>query len=178
MALEIERRWILKTDRNLLPRFKQFRSSYICQGYISGPEDSLALRVRVYNGSKAVLTIKKHVSYGVNKVFEYIIPEKEAQELLKECSGLQICKNRYYLPIPGTELQFEIDVFHNEFSGLIIAEIELPSLEYQVNVPEFFGEEITRVSGVSNFSMAHFPDEVKRTLQLQGAVFDSPSKGD
>ena len=39
----------------------------------------------------------------------------------------------------------ELDIFHGKFEGLILAEVEFPSLEEAKNFtpPEYFGEDVT-----------------------------------
>jgi len=50
-----------------------------------------------------------------------------------------IQKTRYYWGKDG----WEIDVFGNEFAGLIIAELELDSENQEINLPDWASNEIT-----------------------------------
>jgi CYTH domain-containing protein len=47
------------------------------------------------------------------------------------------------VPIAGTTLNVEVDVFHGDNEGLVLAEIELPSEDYVFEVPEWLGKEVT-----------------------------------
>jgi len=38
---------------------------------------------------------------------------------------------------------WEIDVFHGENEGLIVAEVEIPSEDYDLTLPEWIREEVT-----------------------------------
>jgi CYTH domain-containing protein len=40
-------------------------------------------------------------------------------------------------------LTWEIDVFEGKLAGLIIAEIELPSEDFEIDIPSWVGEEVT-----------------------------------
>jgi adenylate cyclase len=163
MPLEIERRFLVR--EHFVPSISNLEVYNIKQGYLTYPEDSLVLRVRQVNNGSGFLTIKKQVSAGINKEFEYRISETEVTELLKECSGLVIHKNRYHYPVPGTDFIYEIDEFLDEFAGIMIAEIELPSLDTPVVIPKFVEREITDAKGISNFAMAFNPDAVKNYLR-------------
>lgn len=77
---------------------------------------------------------------------EYNLPLNETsyKHLLKKADGNIITKTRYEIPL-NDHLVIEIDVFHDIFQGLVLAEIEFPTLEEAESFcpPEFFGEDVT-----------------------------------
>lgn len=157
MALEIERRFLI--DPAKLPNLPNKRILSIVQGYLSK-----GVRVRrtnsIYatggNVPEACITIKKTIAHGTNKEFEYEIPVEDGDELLEMCE-FTLTKNRYHYPV-GNHV-FEIDLFTNDLHGLIIAEIELANIQEQVDIPSWFGPEITGNRDYSNNSLASMPDK-------------------
>lgn len=69
--------------------------------------------------------------------YEIPIPKKDAEELLKRTCGRIIHKTRYIIPATSGMLKWEVDEFHGEDEGLIIAEIELPSEDTQFDKPQW-----------------------------------------
>ena len=63
------------------------------------------------------------------------------QTLIAHVQEGRVCKTRYY--IPYASYLWEVDVFHEELEGLVIAEVELPSLDAQPSLPSWVGEEVT-----------------------------------
>jgi CYTH domain-containing protein len=135
MAKEIERKFLVKSLN-----FKEIGTPYrIKQGYLS-TENNRVVRVRIY-GNKAFLTIKSSAVGYSRDEFEYEIPIKDAQTMLKMCIQPIIDKTRYIVYNEGNK--WEIDVFNGENSGLIIAEIELKSRNSKFKLPDFVGQEVT-----------------------------------
>ena len=62
-------------------------------------------------------------------------------QLMQLCEGGIIDKTRYLVKI-GKHI-CEVDEFHGENTGLILAEIELSSPEEAFEKPAFLGEEVT-----------------------------------
>ena len=73
--------------------------------------------------------------------FEYPIPLKDAQDLLKQFAGNTIEKTRYNIKYKGKT--WEVDIFSGENKGLILAEIELKSEDEKFDIPEWITEEVT-----------------------------------
>ena len=61
--------------------------------------------------------------------------------ILELCLSGTIYKTRHL--IPQGSLIWEIDEFHDHNSGLILAEIELTSIEQEFTIPEWIGTEVT-----------------------------------
>ena len=136
MGVEIERKFLVKDDS-----FKASASScsHIMQGYLCR-EPQRTVRVRIRD-DKGFLTVKGKNEGAQRLEFEYEIPKSDAEEMLKLCSGKILDKTRYIVNYKGFD--WEIDEFHNLENPLTVAEIELPSLETEFEIPDFIGEEVT-----------------------------------
>ena len=138
MAQEIERKFLVKGD------FKPFvsKSIRITQGYLSSvPERTVRVRVK---GDKGFITIKGIGNESGASRFEWEkeIPVEDVKQLLNICEPGVIDKTRYIVPA-GDGLVFEVDEFYGDNDGLVVAEIELPSEDYDFKKPEWLGEEVT-----------------------------------
>lgn len=139
MALEIERKFLVKGD------FKTFAYKHenIMQGYLSThPDRSVRIRRK---GDSAFITIKgKSSENGLSRYeWEKAISLSDAQQLFKLCEPLTIIdKTRYYIKA-NDNLQFEVDEFHAENAGLVIAEIELNNESQEFDKPNWLGKEVT-----------------------------------
>ena len=137
MALEIERKFLVKGD------FRPFvyRSTRIIQGYLSSvPERTVRVRIK---GDKGFITIKGVGSDNGASRYEWEkeIPVSEVQELLKICEPGIIDKIRHL--VKADPYVYEVDEFHGENEGLIVAEIELPAEDTEFMKYEWLGEEVT-----------------------------------
>jgi adenylate cyclase len=137
-GLEIERKFLVKHGG----AYKQAATSFshIQQGYI--PADGATVRVRVRD-DKAYLTIKSHsTDHGLSRYeFEKEITLDEASHLLKLCKGGVIDKHRYLVPCGNHT--FEVDEFHGDNDGLVMAEVELGGEAEAYDKPDFIGPEVT-----------------------------------
>lgn len=86
--------------------------------------------------------------------YEIPIPKKDAEELLKRTCGRIIHKTRYIIPATSGMLKWEVDEFHGEDEGLIIAEIELPSEDTQFDKPQWLGKEVTQDTTYYNSTLS------------------------
>ncbi|MGC9324880.1 MAG: CYTH domain-containing protein [Desulfomonilia bacterium] len=136
MAKEIERKFLVDMER-LQPHG---RGVDIRQGFIP-TEGHTVVRIRI-TGEEAYLTIKGKSTGPVRSEFEYPIPVSEASEMLNElCERPFIDKTRYSLNFSGNT--WEVDVFHGENEGLVIAEIELRSEDQAIDLPPWVSREVT-----------------------------------
>ena len=73
MALEIERRFLIKNDN-----WRKFITNkiFIEQGYLSKTIDDWIIRIRL-TGKDFKITLKKHIESFTNFEFEYSIPQKD-----------------------------------------------------------------------------------------------------
>ena len=152
MALEIERKFLV-TDESY--KAMAFRSDRIAQGYLCR-EGGNSTRVRV-RGDKGYLTIKGPSMDGGLSRFEWEkeIPESEAWELLKLCHGGIIDKTRHLVKCGNHT--FEVDEFHGDNDGLVVAEVELESADETFERPPFLGKEVTGDKRYYNSSLTRFP---------------------
>jgi adenylate cyclase len=138
MPKEIERKFLVKLKEIVLPD----KGEDIKQGYFPIADGiKTAIRVRV-KGSNAYLTIKGENKGAVRTEYEYAIPINEATEMLEGmCQKPLIDKTRYEISV-GQHI-WEIDIFHGENKGLVVAEIELLEESDKFDLPGWVGEEVT-----------------------------------
>lgn len=151
-GLEIERKFLVKKGGAY--KCAAFSSSHIQQGYI--PSETATVRIRLRD-DKAYLTIKSKSADGGLSRYEFekeILPD-EARELLKLCQGGVIDKHRY-LVRSGNHV-FEVDEFHGDNDGLVMAEVELASKDESFEKPGFIGPEVTGDRRFYNKHMLKFP---------------------
>lgn len=142
MPKEQEHKFLV--DRLLLPS-RYVVSRHIVQGYLSTKP---AVRIRIVDNSSAYLTVKGSGTF-IRDEFEYLIPFKDAQEMLLICDKLVIEKTRHCLD------GWEIDEFHGRHAGLILAEYEInPGKELPYVLPPWVGKEVTNDARYSNASLA------------------------
>ena len=152
MALEIERKFLVTDDSY---KAMAFHSDRIAQGYLCR-EGGNSARVRV-RGDKGYLTIKGPSMDGGLSRFEWEkeIPADEAWELLKLCHGGIIDKTRHL--VKCGKHTFEVDEFHGDNDGLVVAEVELESADETFERPPFLGKEVTGDKRYYNSSLTRFP---------------------
>lgn len=166
MGFEIERKFLVD-GISKVPVGDAYR---ITQGYLNlDPERTV--RVRIYSkpgddqrGSSGVITIKgKSTPDGLARPeWEYEIPVNDAWEMIKLCTGV-IDKTRYNTWHESR--LWEIDVFHGDNDGLVVAEIELNSvLEIELTsvskgfiVPPWIGTEVTGDPKYYNSNLIKLP---------------------
>ncbi len=150
MALEIERRFLIKNDK-----WKEFiiKKIYIEQGYLSNSLDGWIIRVRLI-GKNSKIAVKKHIKGFTNFEFEYSIPRSDAETIMSNLSNT-IKKDRFFLEIG--KKSWIIDCFKEKNNPLEIAEIELCNEEEDLFLPSFISKEITGLTNYSNFSLANNP---------------------
>ncbi|MGW8369746.1 MAG: CYTH domain-containing protein [Gammaproteobacteria bacterium] len=151
MAEEIERKFLVATDAW---RDKVRREMRLRQGYFGGGGRCLT-RVRS-NGRQAWLNVKSRESGMRRLEFDYEIPLEDAEVMLKKfCDGALIDKTRYWVDDSGHT--WEVDVFHGENAGLIVAEVELKLVTEAVDLPDWVGEEVTDDIRYYNASLVDKP---------------------
>lgn len=136
MAIEIEHKYLVINDS-----YKSMATGKvnIKQGYLNRNPDR-TVRIRTL-GNKGFLTVKGRNSGDVRLEFEYEIPWRDAEEILKLAEPGLIEKTRYIVPYEG--LLWEVDEFHGNLKGVIVAEVELPDNGKEYKKPPFVGTDIT-----------------------------------
>lgn len=137
MAIEIERKFLV--DKHAWEQSGKGESARICQAYLAN--DALkVVRIRIY-GERAFITIKAHTAGMLRPEYEYEIPVTDADEMIQSLSDSKIEKVRYRVPFEGKI--WEVDEFAGENDGLIIAELELDSVDESFDMPSWLGKEVT-----------------------------------
>lgn len=146
--MEIERKFLIK---KLPTNLDSYVFHEIEQGYLT---TNPVVRVRKED-SNYYLTYK---GKGLLAREEYNLPltPEAYQTLIKKAEGNIIRKKRYLLPIEGTSLTIELDVFAPPFAPLIMAEVEFDSIEdaNRFTPPEWFAEDVTNNPAYHNSNMA------------------------
>lgn len=156
MALEIERKFLVAGDF----RTEAVSRTRIVQGYICS-ERGRTVRVRLRSNPIApgqtstaesgpntdgvgYLTIKgPSVDGGLTRYeFEKQISVDEALSLLRLCQPGIVDKVRWLVPMADGHT-FEVDEFHGENEGLVMAEVELGAADEPFLRPAWLGEEVT-----------------------------------
>lgn len=152
MAHEIERKFLLKSDAW---RARVSRSERMTQGYLQRGEDT-AIRVRI-TGQRAHLNIKKSLDSGVHRLeFEYPIPLADAEQLLQQVALPPLIDKTRHLVTVGSHT-WEIDEFHGDNAGLIVAEIELDHADEAFDRPDWLGDEVSTDRRYYNSSLSERP---------------------
>lgn len=145
--MEIERKFLIPVlPENLSSyAFHQIEQGYLCTEPV--------VRIRREDDTY-YMTYK---SKGMMVREEYNLPlTKEAYEHLKpKADGIVISKTRYLIPL-DEKLTVELDIFHNEYDGLYLAEVEFGSEEEALAFipPAWFGEDVTLDGRYHNSSMS------------------------
>lgn len=154
MASEIERKWLIKEVNLDFLKHNSIYIHHIRQGYLSrNPYRTVRVRTSssvrsdglIEVGSAGSSVTFKGITKGFNReeISVFMYEQAEVESLFKMCEA-EIVKTRYTVTIDVTGgspyfgtinvgsssiRNLEIDVFHGELEGLILAEVE------------FFGEE-------------------------------------
>lgn len=134
MATEIERKFLVAGDG-----WRQPAAVRICQGYLNRDADR-TVRVRIA-GERGYLTIKGRAKNLTRPEFEYEIPIADAEQLLKLCEGPILEKHRHVLQHAGS--RWEVDEFHGDNEGLVVAELELEHEDQPFERPAWLHTEVT-----------------------------------
>lgn len=149
MPAEIERKFLVADDS-----WRDGTTGVrIAQGYLSQDPDH-TVRVRIA-GENAWLTIKGRTLGITRAEFEYAIPLDDARSLLGLCLPSIIDKTRHEISHAGH--LWEVDVFHGENAGLVIAEVELADESISPELPPWLGAEVSAEARYFNSCLAVLP---------------------
>ncbi len=149
---EIERKFLVVGEGY---KTEAYNSTPIMQGYISrSPGRTVRVRIR---GDKGYLTIKGGGSAsGMSRLeWEKEIPVEEALQLMRLCEPGIIDKTRHL--VKAGDHVFEVDEFHGDNAGLVVAEVELGSEDEEFERPAWLGEEVTGDRRYYNSSLTKCP---------------------
>lgn len=151
MGLEIERKFRVAGDgwRGPAHASREFEQGYLCG---DGPA---SVRVRI-EGEHANMNIKAAVVGAARAEYEYPIPLPDAREMLANlCVAVPVVKTRYWVLHAGHT--WEVDVFGGENAPLIVAEIELDSVDEPFERPDWLGTEVTDDARYYNHALSFSP---------------------
>lgn len=147
-SYEIEKKFLIKS---LPANLEAYSSHIIEQAYLCTDP---VVRIRKQD-EEYYLTYKGN---GLLIREEYNLPlTEEAYHHLKEkADGNVISKTRYLIPLTGSDLTIELDVFASPFSGLVLAEVEFPTREAALHFvpPDWFLEDVTMNPAYHNSDMS------------------------
>ena len=161
MNIETERKFLVLNDDYQAQAVKSYR---IRQGYLAH-DCGRTVRVRIRD-DKGFLTIKgPSIVPGSRPEWEKEISLQEAEDLFALCKPGSVDKTRWIVPadsfaslgMTSTPRCFEVDEFHGENDGLVMAEIELGSPDEPFERPSWLGEEVTDDERYYNGYLARKP---------------------
>ncbi|HQC73034.1 MAG TPA: CYTH domain-containing protein [Candidatus Competibacteraceae bacterium] len=151
MALEIEHKFLLRDERW---RDQVEHSLRMRQGYLVS-DATRSVRVRVA-GDQGYLNIKSGTLGIARREYEYRIPLAEAEELLNTlCEKPLLEKTRHFIHY-GDHL-WEVDEFGGDNAGLIVAEVELGTVDEAFARPDWIGEEVSHDLRYYNSQLVRHP---------------------
>ncbi len=157
MAIEIERKFLLAGDawREAAHAVVPMAQGYINdQAAMDSGAQRASVRVRIA-GDTAFLNLKSRELGRSRQEFDYPIPVDDARALLGLCVGGLIDKRRH-LVRHGAHL-WEIDEFLGDNAGLMVAEIELETVDAGFERPAWLGAEVTELPRYYNLALAARP---------------------
>lgn len=154
MKLEIERKFIVKSLPSINPD-----DIFSIEQYYFKNQEGIWERARTYHSDKSgdsyIHTIKKSVTKGVNMEDEHNLTKKQFEKFKQKClspgtESRHISKERWIYNHNG--LKWEVDKFNSGYH-LIIAEIEIPTKNFEIEFPKFMKDIILlEVTGLKQFS--------------------------
>jgi len=152
MGIEIERKFLVQNTAFIT---ESNQKKYLKQGYLNA-DKKRTVRVRIAD-EIAFITVKgESNSTGISRFeWEKEIKKREAEELLLLCEPCLIEKTRHLIDVGHHT--FEIDEFHGDNEGLIIAEVELSSEAEDFIRPNLLGLEVTGDPKYYNSSISKNP---------------------
>lgn len=151
MAVEIERKFLLNSD---LWRQQVAQSTRFRQGYLIGAKHA-SVRVRI-EGDKANINIKSATLGVTRQEYEYPVPLVDAEELLDSLCDKPLIEKTRHLVVVG-EHHWEIDEFHGDNQGLVVAEIELHHEDEDFTKPQWLGKDVSDDKRYYNVLLAQHP---------------------
>lgn len=151
--LEIERKFLVAE----LPDLAGLKSVDVGQGYLTHSDDSVEIRLRrkVSGGTANFFMTLKSDGALERKEIEVAVSAEQFESFWPATAGRQIEKTRYVGALDHG-LHYELDVFHGGLKGLLLVEVEFPSVEAanRFKAPAWFGEDVTGNKGYKNKALA------------------------
>lgn len=152
MSVEIERKYLIKNNKW---RKHVKEDQHITQGYIKTADATV--RIRCYKDDRTAEITVKGKRKGISRLeFEYAIPYADAREMQdKLCQARLVEKTRHLIDYKG--MLWELDEFHGDNEGLMVAEIELSSEDQHYELPAWVGEDVSYESKYRNSRLCVTP---------------------
>jgi CYTH domain-containing protein len=149
--IEIERKYLLSA---LPPHAARCRSVLIDQGYVPGERIRERIR-RISDGSAERYVRTMKLGRGMaRQEFEEETTAEIFAALWSVTGGKRLQKRRYF--VPEGRLTWEVDAFTDR--DLVLAELEIPSLEFRIDIPgwlePFLIRDVTDEKGFGNHELA------------------------
>ena len=138
--MEIERKFLVK---QLPENLESYSHSRLTQSYISRSPVIRLRKIEKENQASYVLTIKSG-GLAVRQEFELPLQEADYARLFQKVEGRVLQKVRYLIPLEDGYTA-ELDRFEGELEGLLLVEVEFPSVEAlnAFTAPDWFGEDVS-----------------------------------
>ena len=152
---ELERKFLLHGGLPSVPEdVEHCGSTDIRQGYLA-IDGEVAVRVR--DAGDCTLTVKWRTDAdgpGELGELEWTIPRQRFESAWPATAGRRIVKTRHRFGLGGHTV--ELDVFHDELDGLVVAEVEFDSSDAlrSFEPPPWFDDEVTDDRRYRNASLA------------------------
>jgi len=169
---EIERKFLVNSaqfnrDISVLENYGVDIVKYsIMQGYLStGIDMPIRIRHRSHFDPVAVATVDAYtMTVKANRTgitcdeIEFDIPGDKFNQLFRLCGDNVLVKSRYVVPYRGSI--WEVDMFHGDLQGLVVAEIELQHEDDLFVHPVWVDTQVTADSRYANANL------VKQTFDI------------
>jgi CYTH domain-containing protein len=150
--MEIERKYLV--NKILWQELRQpVNASFVQQAYLS-TDPKCSVRIRITD-SKALITIKGETTGISREEFEYSVPLNDGLEIMRLAGKPVIVKSRYVIHHDG--YKWEVDEFHGDNEGLILAEVELKADSENPEWPEWIDKEVSGDPRYFNLQLAINP---------------------
>lgn len=157
--MEIERKYLI--DKKMLPdNYADCPSNELEQAYlITEP----VLRIRKKD-NEYILTYKGSGLMSREEI-EMPLTQEAYNILLSKTEGALISKTRYRIP-EKDGLTIELDIFHKDFEGLLLAEVEFPNEKAADSYipPAWFGRDVTMENTFHNSHLSSLSKPAIRDL--------------
>ncbi len=152
MATEIERKFLIN-PASIWKELEICETMRIIRQYYIVSSKEVAVRLRLDEGdNQAILAVKNGLDPMRMNEVEFKIPRNDYFRRLHEKTGFEISKTRYLIDFEGRT--WEVDEFHGNLEGLMVAEIEADDAATITSFPHWVVEEVTYDTSFKNAVMA------------------------
>lgn len=146
--MEIERKFLINKEN--LPDLAGYPFHQIEQGYLCTKPV-----VRIRRQDEEYYLTYKSKGLLAREEYNLALTAEAYQHLRPKADGIVISKTRYLIP-EKDGLTIELDVFHEDYEGLLLAEVEFPTEEAanSYTPPAWFGEDVTYSTRYHNSNLS------------------------